>query len=229
MSIRPMWNRGRRNRVYWDLLHSNPILDDQIGRAIWSLGQAQLIIDNGRFLLGDLTRLNRKPYQMRSVVEDCLQILNSQRLSRNILVKAINRGAAPGVMNADEPILKVAIMNLVDNAFKYSQVGGPVVWGIEYGVDSFKFYITSSGSYIDDEQFQTFLGIGVRGHQQDHLNQRHGTGLGLPVANKILVAHSPRSHLKLVSKKPTPNSNIASNTFFFEMPYLTGQSHRSEE
>ena len=227
-SLRPLWDRGRRSKVYWDSLFTNPVLGDQIGKCIWSLGQAQLLIDNGRFLLGELNRLNRKTYQINATVDNCLRTLNSQRLSRGIVVKGVTRGSPPSVMNADEPILRVALMNLVDNAFKYSQVNGTVIWALEYKPDSYRFSITSIGPPIGDQQFKQFLGIGVRGHQRDHLNQRHGTGLGLPVANRILIAHAPQAKLQLISDRFHPELGAPTNCFFFEMPFLTGQSHRAE-
>lgn len=225
-SLRPIWDRGRRSKPYWDSLFYNPVLGDQIGKCIWSLGQAQLLIDNGRFLLGDLNRLNRKIYQISTTVDNCLRTLNSQRLSRGIVVKGVTRGSPPSIMNADEPILRVAIMNLVDNAFKYSQVNGTVIWMLEYGADSYRFSITSIGPPIGDHQFKQFLGVGVRGHQRDHLNQRHGTGLGLPVANRILLAHAPQAKLQLRSEKRHPELDGPTNCFFFDMPFLTGQQHR---
>lgn len=227
-SLRPIWERGRKSKAYWETLFQNPILGDQISKSIWSLGEAQLLIDNGRFLLGELDRLNRKNYQIASTVESCLRTLNSQRRARGIVVKGVTKGVPASVMNADEPILRVAIMNIVDNAFKYSQVNSTVVWEIDYGSEGYRLSITSAGAPIGERQFQQYLKIGVRGYQRDHLNQRHGTGLGLPVANKILIAHAPQARLQLSPEKRHHSLEGSTNTFFFDMPYLTGQSHRGD-
>ena len=67
---------------------------------------------------------------------------------------------------------------------------------------------------------------GFRGKQKDRLNQRHGTGLGLGVAAKILKAHSATAILDFDKLDGGEELGGVGNRFYFEMPYLTGQNSR---
>jgi signal transduction histidine kinase len=80
------------------------------------------------------------------------------------------------------------------------------------------------GGGLDPAAKNRYFEVGFRGKQKDRLNQRQGTGLGLPVAYKILKAHSPSCELDYFSTPHDPDLGGPSTTFYFEMPYLTGQS-----
>lgn len=230
-SIKPLWDRGQRNKEYWVSLLDDPVVEDEFSRALTSLGQANLIIENGRFLLGEIDpkTLNRKPYKFVDVVQNCLQILQDIREEKRIRISSKVTGSPPKIMNADEPLLNIAVMNLFDNALKYSPYFKTVKWAIDYRNDHFRFEITSVGDLLDRSKKDLLFQVGFRGSQRDKLNQRHGTGLGLPVAYKILKAHSLNAELDLY---PEPNNEELggdTNSFYFEMPYLTGQSSGRDE
>ncbi|NKJ71917.1 hypothetical protein GFL38_06390 [Rhizobium leguminosarum bv. viciae] len=219
--LRKLWERGRKNRSRWNDLLADPIAPTTLDRATWSLSQSRLILENGRFLLGEIkpTSLNRKPYRVIELIKECLYTLDDQRQSKGIRIISKINGHPPPIMNADEPLLRIAFVNLIDNAIKYSPHNAYLHWTLTYKSDSYRFEITSAGNRITKGGlFQ----VGVRGRQRDHLNQRHGTGLGLPVAYKILKAHSDRATLDFRSDAYDVALEDSANTFFFEMPYLTG-------
>lgn len=230
-SIRPLWNKGMKNKDYWISLLSDPVVDGEIDRAISSLGQANLIIENGRFLLGDIDpkSLNRKTYKFVDVVSECIQILQDMRDEKRIRIISRISGSPPRVMNADEPLLHIAIMNLFDNAIKYSPYHMTIIWSVDYRRDHFRFELTSVGDRLDPSKRELLFQVGFRGSQRDHLNQRHGTGLGLPVAYKILKAHSSMAELDFVPIQGNPELGGDANMFFFEMPYLTGQASARDD
>ncbi|HVF46776.1 MAG TPA: ATP-binding protein [Pyrinomonadaceae bacterium] len=223
-AMKTLWDRGTRNKEYWSSLLSDPILSKLLPKTLWSLSQGRLLMENGRFLTGEIDpgSLNRKPLKIASIIEDSLQSLNSQRVDKALIVKSSIRGF-PRPMNGDAALLGVAITNLIDNAFKYSRVRETVMWSLHYGEDSYRFRITNAGGPLDAAAKSRYFGVGFRGKQRDRLNQRHGTGLGLPVAYKILKAHYPTCELNLDSSDFDPDLKQPSVTFSFEMPYLTGQ------
>ncbi len=139
-------------------------------------------------------------------------------------MRATARVAFPG----DEVLMKIAILNLLDNAIKYSLNKGVVRWELIYKPDRYEFRISNRGDPIPEKRYNLLLQVGYRGKQRDHLNLRPGTGLGLPVAHRILRAHSETTELKLHSEKHSEELGGATNTFFFEMPYLTGLSNIGE-
>lgn len=232
-SLRPLWEKGTKRRDYWESIRTNPVVKKQITRSISSLSQAQLIMDNSRFLLGflsgELRQLNKKGYQIKTLVANCLSALTDLREEKALRINSRSRGVEPNLMTGDATILQVAIMNLFDNAYKYSAYSDIVSWQLEYTRDDYLFSITTSGPEISPDQFQLYLRVGIRGFQRDRLNPRHGTGLGLPVANEILLAHAPSAGLRHVSATHNPDFGGPTNTFYFRMPYLTGISSRGEE
>ncbi|WP_271947814.1 sensor histidine kinase [Ruegeria faecimaris] len=230
-SIRPLWNRGIKNKEYWISLLSDPVIEGELDRAITSLGQANLIIENGRFLLGNIDpkSLNRKPYKFVDVVNDCIQVLQDIRDEKHIRIVSKVTGNPPRVMNADEPLLHIAIMNLFDNAIKYSPHHKTIRWTVDYRRDHFRFELSSVGDKLDPTKRELLFQVGFRGNQRDRLNQRHGTGLGLPVAYKILKAHSDMAQLDFKPEQSNVDLGGDANTFYFEMPYLTGQASAKDE
>lgn len=224
VAMKKLWDKGTRSKEYWANLQNDPFLSKQLPKALWSLSQGRLLMENGRFLIGEIdpTSLNRKPLKIATIIEDSLQSLNAQRVDKSLIVKSQIRGF-PKAMNGDAALLGVAITNLIDNAFKYSRHRKRVIWSLEYGESSYTFRITNVGGPLDAEAKSLYFAVGFRGKQRDRLNQRQGTGLGLPVAYKILKAHSPTCELILTSSDLDPELGEPSITFSFEMPYLTGK------
>jgi signal transduction histidine kinase len=220
------WDRGLRNKEYWGSLLDDPVFPESLDLAHWCLSQARLILENGRFLVNEIDSrsITRKPFNILQVITDCHRVLRIEARRKSLRMFQKVRGTAPAVTNGDEILMRIAIMNLIDNAIKYSLNGSSVRWDLIYKPDRYEFRISSSGDAIPQERFSHLLQIGVRGRQRDHLNLRAGTGLGLPVAYRILKAHSSRAELGLVSEKHSDEFGGSTNTFFFEMPYLTGLS-----
>ena len=92
------------------------------------------------------------------------------------------------VVNADESLLLQLLLNLLDNAIKYTPSGGDV--GVTWGVEGRFAVVTVSDT-----------GIGVAVEHQPHIFERFyrvdtarsraegGTGLGLAISRWITEAH----------------------------------------
>ncbi|GIJ49626.1 hypothetical protein Val02_65120 [Virgisporangium aliadipatigenens] len=84
----------------------------------------------------------------------------------------------------DEPTVRRAIANLVDNAVRYAPAGSAVEVTVEAADDEVAVEVTDHGPGIPPEQrdrvFQRFW----RGR-----GDTRGTGLGLPIANQVALAH----------------------------------------
>lgn len=226
-NIQTKWDRGLRNREYWLSLLDDPVFPESLGDANWSLHHARLILENGRFLVDeiDARTIARKPFNMLQVVRDCLRVLRPEARRKSIVFNQKVRGQPPTVTNGDEVLMRIAVMNLIDNAIKYSLVGAMIEWELIYKSDRYEFRVSNLGDPLSKAKLRQLLQIGVRGKQRDHLNIRPGTGLGLPVAFRILKAHSRLAELNLHSETHSNELGGATNTFFFEMPYLTGLGH----
>lgn len=226
IGVKTPWDKGIRQKDYWNRLIVDSSLTSLIDQASWSLNQARLLLENGRFIVGSIgpNTLNRKPMSIVDVVANVFRVLSFYRDEKNIVVVSRVRGAEPKVMNGDQELIQIAIMNLVDNAFKYSLYNKKLRWEVTYDADSYTFSITSASHPIDKRQMERIFAPFVRGRQKDHLNQRHGTGLGLFVASKILRAHSETCELKVAPITNDAELAGGANRFSFTMPYLTGTS-----
>lgn len=227
--IRPLWERGHKDREYWLDLIDDPIIGSELARAVGSLGQANLIIENGRFAIGDLdsSELNRKPYRIADLIEATLNVLKYNRDDKHIGVFSKISGAPPKSMRGDGPLLSIALMNLLDNAIKYSPHYMKIRWRLEYLSDRYRLTISSVGDKLDANARAMLFQEGYRGYQSDRLNRRHGTGLGLPVAYRILVAHSEIAQLEFSAFEFDSQLGGSGNSFFFEMPYFASSNARA--
>lgn len=226
-TIKADWNLGLRFREHWARLRDDPAFPEGIDWANWSLQQAHLILENGRFLVKEIDQkaINRKPINVSQILQDCYRALQIDARRKSVKIAIKVRGEPPVVATGDEVLMRIAIMNLLDNAIKYSLNRGSVSCELVYKPDRYELRISNRGDPIPEKVFQHLLQIGSRGRQRDHLNLRPGTGLGLPVTQRILRAHSASATLGLISAEHSTALGGAVNTFFFEMPYLTGLSN----
>ncbi|MEM7701555.1 MAG: hypothetical protein AAF251_06415 [Pseudomonadota bacterium] len=223
------WNRGITSSKYWLDLLSNEDFKESLEAAYWNLNNANRILEDGRFLVNSIepSSLNRKTVNIFDIIRDCQRIIQSERIRKNLVMSVKVSGAAPVNQTGDEVLLKIAMLNLFDNAVKYALHFSKVDILLTYGQHGYSFCIANeSTDNVTPERLGLMLGVGYRGRQNDVLNVRPGTGLGLPVASKILLAHSPEAQLKIENTKIDEDPKRYWISFSFEMPYRTGTSRR---
>lgn len=98
-------------------------------------------------------------------------------------------------LNGDELALSSVILNLVDNALKYSPSGSPVQVGLKHSGERLLLRVADRGPGIPDAEktrvFQRFYRIG-----NEETRSSKGTGLGLFIVQEIVRAHSGQIVLK---------------------------------
>jgi signal transduction histidine kinase len=101
-------------------------------------------------------------------------------------------GPASAVCSVDAPTVRRAIANLVDNAVEYAPPGTAVEIEVRVEADA----SADSGEGVATVVV-TDHGPGIPAGEQAHVFERfwrgrpdtHGTGLGLPIARQIALAH----------------------------------------
>ncbi|MFH1061095.1 MAG: ATP-binding protein [Pseudomonadota bacterium] len=97
----------------------------------------------------------------------------------------------PPNLNADRQQLEQAVLNLLDNAVKYSQDGGRVVFGVQQDGDKIIISVSDNGPGIAAEHlprlFERFYRV-----DRDRSRQQGGTGLGLAIVKHVTQAHGGR-------------------------------------
>jgi heavy metal sensor kinase len=119
----------------------------------------------------------------------CLEALElGVRLAKGKGVSVSMGAAAPAVVQGDAGALRRAVLNLVDNAVKYTPAGGSVVVSLKRSGERVSIEVEDTGIGIDpadaERIFEPFVRLDA-GRSRD----TGGTGLGLAIARSIVLAH----------------------------------------
>ena len=143
---------------------------------------------------GEMT-LRLKPVNLNKVAEEIINYSRSKARDRNI---SLNFDIQPDIplVQADEEKISLAILQLIDNAIKFTPAGGQVNLSIEKESDTLVLVtVADTGIGIPsnrlEEVFEPF-------HQLDASSTRRygGTGLGLALVKEIVSAHGSNVNVK---------------------------------
>jgi len=136
---------------------------------------------------GEMT-LNLLPVDLNKVAEEVFNYSRPKAEDRKV---GLHSQVSPGLprVRADEEKISWTILQLMDNAIKFTPAGGQVTLSIEPETDTLvRVSVMDTGIGIPDEQveeiFEPF-------HQLDSSPRRRygGTGIGLALIRQILNAH----------------------------------------
>lgn len=174
--------RPRSPEDYRQVLESNLEEIDRLSR----------IVDELLFLsradLGDV-RMEMLPVRLDAMVEDIQRqaIVLGQDRGIEILVSS----AEPATVLGDELRLRELVLNLVDNAVKYSHPGGKVEMALRAEGQSVRLSVADSGIGIaPEEQSRIFDRFYRSTAARAHV--KAGTGLGLAICKWIAESHHGR-------------------------------------
>ena len=119
-----------------------------------------------------------------SVVDDAVS--QYSKISSDRRIRVFDRCHSADVL-ADPDLLRLAISQLVDNAYKYSQDGSPIELIISRQDNGVSLRVVSTGTPILSSERAHIFNRFYRG--VDARRMTAGTGLGLYVARKIAIAH----------------------------------------
>ena len=168
------------------------LLEEELRTLKPDLGEAQ----------GHIVRVRRELDYLKRIVEDFLVYAREQKLNRaradlkalleataaHLQGDAAERGVAlvteaqPAVAEVDENLLTSALMNLVKNAVQISAKGQTVRVGGRAEGDGYVVEIADQGPGVPAE-------LQARIFEPFFTTREKGTGLGLPLAKKLIEAH----------------------------------------
>jgi two-component system, OmpR family, sensor kinase len=156
--------------------------------------------------------IQQKPVELDTVFLDIYR----QVLSINQPVRIVMEEVDQACVLGDSDRLKQLILNLVDNAIKYTPIGGEVTMSLTKGVDDAKLVVHDTGIGIPTADLPYIFD---RFYRVDKARTRAqgGSGLGLSIAKWIAEAHGGKID---VSSVPGQGS-----TFTVSLPLLPDQ-HR---
>jgi signal transduction histidine kinase len=129
-------------------------------------------------------KLDLQPVRLDEVVRDAIELFEFVAQEKRIIVTT---ALSPDlVVRADRNRLRQVLVNLFDNAIKYSAPGGRVEISAEPRADEWVITVRDTGTGIPDEEIPR---IWERLYRGDKSRSQRGLGLGLSLVRAIINAH----------------------------------------
>ncbi|MEN4010919.1 MAG: ATP-binding protein [Bellilinea sp.] len=176
------------------------------------------LLDLGRIEAG--ISLNLEEIDPAVVVEKILRQHQPQAAQKNIAL--VFEGSGDGkrmTLIADLALLQQALINLVDNAIKYTRSNGQVTIRLRRGSDRLTFEVHDNGIGIAPLDLPRLFEKFYRSGRREAYEQR-GSGLGLAIVRSIVERHQGRVWVESQLGK--------GSTFFVEIPYTQSPQEQKE-
>jgi len=143
------------------------------------------LLDVSRIEAGAI-RISRQPSDVQEMIGVALEQLNSRSGSRPI---KIDMPAELPFVSVDFGLIVQALVNIVDNALKYSSPDSPIDISGRQVAQQVEIAVADRGIGIPPEDLQRVFDKFYRVHRPDNVT---GTGLGLSISKGIVEAHGGR-------------------------------------
>jgi len=167
------------------------------------------LLDLGRIEAG--VGLSRETCRLSDMVAEIVDSATPHAVNKGL---SLTMDVAPDLpaFSGDPTLLRQAVMNLVDNAIKYTPAGGQVKVRLWLEPDLFRLAVSDTGLGISPADqarlFQKFFRVRQRGS-----SQTKGSGLGLAIVKSIVERHGGRVWVESRLGK--------SSTFHLDLPRYT--------
>ena len=128
--------------------------------------------------------------ELRELVEAAWASLRPLAEQRQIYLALV--GPSPCPARGDGPRLHRALLNLLDNALRYSPDGSAIEVGLRSSGNWWLIDVRDHGSGLSDEDRSHMFERFYRGDPSRVRSQRAGSGLGLAIVQQIAVTHGGR-------------------------------------
>ncbi|NBI28776.1 sensor histidine kinase [Chengkuizengella marina] len=163
-------------------------IQDETERLI---GLVEELLDFSRYQTNSLT-LNKKPFNLTKLMNEVILQMKTKLKEKNINISFQYHQEL--YITGDKNRLKQVLINLLDNAIKYSHEETTITLKIEESDKDVKFDVIDEGIGIDEVQLNS---VTKMFYQVDA--NKSGTGLGLAICQKIIELH--QGHLDIESSK----------------------------
>jgi len=171
------------------------------------------LLDLGRMEAGEMD-LKRTMVSPAALAQDAIEQVHPTVLSRDQTLTAEIASDLPEVL-ADADLMLRVVANLIDNAVKFSPVGGQITVRVERVGEEVRFAVTDSGPGIPPESRQRIFDRFVR---LEGIEDVKGTGIGLAFCKLAVEAHEGRIWVE---------SEVGRGaTFYFALPLEAGVETR---
>lgn len=164
--------------------------------------------------------LQPRDFYLDELVTECVHSARTLALAKKISLTF--DGAAESPIHADESLLRRMILNLLDNAIKYTPEGGRVTVACQRESDEYVLSITDTGTGIPAELQPRIFERFFRADEARSRSQSDGGGAGLGLAISRWIAEAHQGRLEVT------RSDSKGSTFTAALPAKPGfhASHR---
>jgi two-component system phosphate regulon sensor histidine kinase PhoR len=135
-------------------------------------------------------KIEKAPVEMEAVIDEALMSLSALLDDKDAEVDRF-RSRESLVVNGDRKMLVQVVLNLVENAVKYS-IGKPhIVISTNVDADMICFSVRDHGIGVTSGEEKMIFGEFFRG-SSEKVRSVAGTGLGLAIVNRIVKQHGGR-------------------------------------
>jgi len=152
-------------------------------------------LDMSRIESGEITE-GFEPVALAPVLSETLELLKPLAEAKKVTVKLNLRDDVPTVQGNRE-VLKQAFANLISNGIRYNREGGAVIVSVGEEVNDLAVEISDTGIGISKDNLHFIFDEFFRVKSKETRGVS-GTGLGLPIAKRIIEAHN--GSIKVVSE-----------------------------
>ncbi len=159
-------------------------------------GLLQLIndwLDMSRIQAGEIVH-RLKPHRLGECVDAALTALEVAAQQKEIRVILDIPENLPFV-HVDRDTFREALSNLISNAIKYNRVGGEIHIRARERDDWVVVELEDSGFGLDEKEIPFIFDQFYRSKSKE-VRQQQGTGLGLPIVQRIIRAHGGKIEVK---------------------------------
>ncbi|PWB39069.1 MAG: hypothetical protein C3F02_00410 [Parcubacteria group bacterium] len=180
--------------------------------------QVDIFLDVSRIESGHL-KLDKHPIQINNLIDSVVAELQNQVIKKGLKLNFKADKSTPMIV-ADPDKIRNVIINLVDNAVKYTPQGAVIV-STKYDQDFLTFMVKDTGIGIDPAEVGGLFRKFVRGSGVAQIHTG-GSGLGLFIAQKMIKEHGGQIWAESEGKG-------LGSTFQFTLPFKDGLKLATEE
>jgi heavy metal sensor kinase len=149
-------------------------------------------------------RLMKKTISLNEIIGDCVRAAQVLAARKNLKLSFDDAGCTSLILRGDDELLKRMLLNLLDNAVKYTPEGGEIRLKLTLQNGNARIVVRDTGIGIPESDQRKIF---ERFYRVDKARSRAlgGAGLGLSIARWVVEAHAGEIH---VESKPGRGSQF---------------------
>lgn len=134
-------------------------------------------------------QLDQRPFEIRSCLEECLDLLSGSAVQKGIELAYAVDEATPGLVFGDAGRLRQVLMNVLGNAIKFTDTGHVVVSVATHrlpdGLPEIHVAVTDTGPGIPADRLESVFGEFTQADAST-ASRYGGSGLGLSISRRLV-------------------------------------------